>query len=56
LYVVLDGWGRLLRQTGDGHERVIALFARGLSFAEAVMFLGGRLPVSAQWLMEPRCW
>jgi hypothetical protein len=45
-----------LRQTGDGRESVIALFARGVSFAEAVMFLGGRFPVSEQWSMEPGGW
>jgi CRP-like cAMP-binding protein len=46
-HVVLDGWIRPFRQTGDGRESVIALFARGESFAEAVMFLGGKFPVSA---------
>lgn len=53
-YVVLDGWVRLYRQTPDGRESVIALFARGESFAEAVMFLGGRFPVSAAVVDEAR--
>jgi CRP-like cAMP-binding protein len=53
-YVVLDGWVRLYRQTTDGRESVIALPARGESFAEAVMFLGGRFPVSAAAVDEAR--
>lgn len=53
-YVVLDGWVRLYRQTVDGRESVIALFARGESFAEAVMFLGGRFPVSGAVVDEAR--
>jgi CRP/FNR family transcriptional regulator, dissimilatory nitrate respiration regulator len=53
-YVVLDGWVRLYRQTTDGRESVIALLACGESFAEAVMFLGGRFPVSAAVVDEAR--
>ena len=53
-YVVLDGWVRLYRQTTDGRESVIALFARGESFAEAVMFLGGTFPVSGAVIDEAR--
>ena len=53
-YVVLDGWVQLFRQTPDGRESVIALFARGKSFAEAVMFLGGTFPVSGAVLDDAR--
>ena len=53
-YIVLDGWVRLYRQTADGRESVIALFARGESFAEAVMFLGGAFPVSGAVVDEAR--
>jgi CRP-like cAMP-binding protein len=53
-YVVLDGWVRLYRQTADGRESLIALIARGESFAEAVMFLGGKFPVSAAVVDESR--
>jgi hypothetical protein len=35
---------------------VIALFARGESFAEAIMFLGGKFPVSATVVDGARCW
>jgi CRP-like cAMP-binding protein len=53
-YVVLEGWVRLYRQTADGRESVIALLACGESFAEAVMFLGGRFPVNAAVVDEAR--
>ncbi|BCX17493.1 MAG: CarD family transcriptional regulator [Geminicoccaceae bacterium] len=46
-YVVLDGWVRLYRETPDGAEITIALFARGESFAEAAMLGPGRYPVCA---------
>src|SRR5690606_12463357 len=36
-FVVIEGWVRLYRQTPDGHEITIAVFARGDSFAEAVV-------------------
>lgn len=51
-YVVLDGWVRLYRETPDGAEITIALFARGESFAEAAMLASGRFPVCAQ-IAEP---
>lgn len=44
-FVVLDGWVRLYRETPDGAEITIALFARGESFAEAAMLGPGRFPV-----------
>ena len=44
-YVVLDGWVRLYRETPDGAEVTIGLFARGESFAEAAMLGPGRFPV-----------
>ena len=52
----LDGWVRLYRQTADGRESLIALFARGEAFAEAVMFLGGKFPVSGATVEEVGCW
>src|SRR5690606_6943809 len=54
VYLVLDGWVRLYRQTPDGRETVIALPARGETFAEAVMFLGGRYPVNAAVVDDAR--
>jgi CRP-like cAMP-binding protein len=44
-YIVLEGWVRLYRETPDGAEITIALFARGESFAEAAMLGPGRFPV-----------
>lgn len=46
-FIVLDGWVRLYRETPDGAEITIALFARGESFAEAAMLGPGRYPVCA---------
>lgn len=51
-YVVLEGWVRLYRTDRSGAEADVGLFGPGQSFAEAVMFLGGRFPASAQ-AVEP---
>lgn len=53
-YVVLEGWVKLFRETLDGHESVIAIFARGETFAEAAMFLGGNFPASAATVADSR--
>ncbi len=47
-YVVLDGWVKIYRTTPEGQETVVATFRRGETFAEAVIFMGGRYPVSAE--------
>lgn len=47
-FVVLEGWVKLHRTLPDGEEAVVAVMAPGESFAEAVMFMGGRYPVSAE--------
>lgn len=46
-YVVLAGWVKLFRLTGDGRESVVHVFTRGESFAEAAIFAGGSYPVCA---------
>ena len=46
-YVILDGWVRLYRQTAEGQESTIAVYARGDSFAEAAILQGGVFPVTA---------
>ncbi|MCQ0988817.1 Crp/Fnr family transcriptional regulator [Jiella marina] len=51
-FIVIDGWVRLFRMDRSGAEADIGLFGPGQSFAEAVMFLGGRFPASAQ-VVEP---
>ena len=46
-FIVLEGWVKLYRLTANGDEAVVTVVARGESFAEPVMFLGGRYPVYA---------
>lgn len=46
-FVVVEGWVKVFRLTPDGDEAVVNVFATGESFAEPVMFLGGRFPVNA---------
>jgi CRP-like cAMP-binding protein len=53
-FVVIEGWVRLYRQAPDGHEITIAVFARGDSFAEAVVLQTMAFPVSAQVIAESR--
>ncbi len=53
-YVVLGGWVKIFRLTPDGDQAVMSLFARGESFAEAAMFMGGRFPASAEVVEEAR--
>ena len=47
-YIVLEGWVKLYRLTSGGDEAVVTVLTRGESFAEPVMFLGGRYPVIAE--------
>jgi len=47
-FVVLEGWVKLYRLTTGGAEAVVTVLTRGESFAEPVMFLGGRYPVIAE--------
>ncbi len=53
-YVIFDGWVKLFRTSEEGDESVISIFGRGESFAEAVIFDGGRYPVSAVAVDESR--
>lgn len=47
LFLVLEGWIKLWRQSEDGHESVIGVFTEGESFAEAAIFDQRGYPVSA---------
>jgi CRP-like cAMP-binding protein len=47
-FLVLEGWIKLYRETPDGHEVVVSLFAAGESFAEAMIFRGGYYPGTAE--------
>ncbi|NLH80994.1 MAG: Crp/Fnr family transcriptional regulator [Phyllobacteriaceae bacterium] len=53
-YVILEGWVKLYRLLPDGSEAVVAVMTIGESFAEAVMFMGGRYPVAADTVTEAR--
>ena len=53
-YVILAGWVKLFRSTEDGDESVIAVFARGESFAEAAIFDRGIYPVTAAVIADSR--
>ena len=53
-YVLLDGWVKIYRITPDGSEAVVGVFRRGETFAEAVIFLGGRYPVTAEVVTTSR--
>ncbi len=53
-YVILDGWVKLYRLTPGGDEAVVTVLTRSESFAEPVMFLGGRYPVIAEAASQVR--
>lgn len=53
-FLVLDGWVKLFRAMPSGDEAVVAVMAPGESFAEAVMFMGGRYPVAAEAVTDCR--
>lgn len=47
-YFILDGWVKVFRLSADGEETVVHVFRAGELFGEAVIFMGGRYPVSAE--------
>jgi CRP-like cAMP-binding protein len=53
-WVILDGWVKLYRLLPDGSEAVVSVMTAGESFAEAVMFMGGRFPVAADTVTDAR--
>ncbi|TNE58485.1 MAG: cyclic nucleotide-binding domain-containing protein [Alphaproteobacteria bacterium] len=46
-YLILEGWVKLTRQSIEGQESIISVFAKGETFAEAAMFSKGGFPVNA---------
>ncbi len=48
LFVVLEGWVRVLRTTREGGEITIHIFGRGESLAEAAILQLGRYPVTGE--------
>jgi CRP-like cAMP-binding protein len=53
-FVVLEGWAKLYRELPGSEHVVVAIFAKGETFAEAAMFLGGRYPASAETVSPSR--
>jgi CRP-like cAMP-binding protein len=53
-FIVFEGWVKLIRQTEDGHESVIGVFATGESFAEAALFDQRGYPVTAMAAEDSR--
>ena len=47
-YIILEGWVKLYRLNPSGNEAVVAVFARGQSFAEAAVFSMQHYPVTAE--------
>ena len=48
LFVIISGWVKIYRVTGEGEEAVTALFTRGDVFGEAAIFGGAVYPFSAE--------
>jgi len=48
LYVVLSGWVKLFRETGDGKEAIAGLCTHGDLFGEAVLYRHATYPFGAQ--------
>jgi len=54
VFVILDGWVKLFRETSEGNESIIAILSKGESFAEAAFFQRGTYPVSAMAVEDSR--
>ena len=48
IFVALDGWVKIIRDTRGGAEAVVSVFTSGQSFAEAPGLLGVAYPVGAE--------
>lgn len=48
LFIIINGWIKLYRVTGEGDESVTAVFTRRDVFGEAAIFAGAIYPFSAQ--------
>ena len=51
-YIVISGWIKLFRETGDGHESLAGLCSEGDTFGDAVLYEGAHYPFGAQ-AVEP---
>ncbi len=52
LYIVLSGWIKLFRETGDGKESIAGLCTHGDLFGEAVLYQNAKYPFGAQAVVE----
>jgi len=53
-YILIDGWVKVYRETVNGEEAVIGVFAGGETVAEAAAFLDSGYPASAQVVDDAR--
>lgn len=48
MFVVLDGWVKLVRITPGGDEVVVTVYSKGDSFGEAAAMMDGKYPVTVE--------
>jgi len=54
IYLLLDGWVKIFRDTQEGEQTVIGVLKPGETVAEAAIFLGRDYPASAEVVTEAR--
>ncbi len=54
IYLLLDGWVKVFRDTQDGEQTVVAVLKPGETVAEAAIFLGCNYPASAEVVSDAR--
>ncbi|NQU58614.1 MAG: cyclic nucleotide-binding domain-containing protein [Rhodospirillales bacterium] len=54
IYLLLDGWVKIFRDTAEGEQTVIGVLKPGETVAEAAIFLGKDYPASAEVVSEAR--
>ena len=54
IYLLLDGWVKVYRDTPDGEQTVIGVLKTGETVAEAAIFLGQDYPASAEVVSSSR--
>jgi len=54
IYLLLDGWVKVYRDTPEGEQTVIGILKPGETIAEAAIFLGKDYPASAEVVSDAR--
>jgi len=54
IFLILDGWVKVYRDTPDGEQTVIGILKPGETVAEAAIFLGKDYPASAEVVSDAR--